>query len=113
MKPRRTGAEEAEIRAYRRARILEMLDMDSLYTQAGDWLTPMDAARMLDITPVSAAHCMSGMCNDGILMCIQRRSRSKKNVENVYKRQQKGLLEQHWLMPTFRPKKFYDLGAPM
>jgi hypothetical protein len=108
------AAEEKKIREQRRAAILTLMQMDTLYHRAGEYVSANAFARQLDITLLAAAHCLSSMRNEGILESIQRRNAARSGIENWYRKKPESMLTKPWRKSyKWHPKPFYDFGAPM
>jgi hypothetical protein len=108
--------QEAELKAYRRSVIMALLDMDTLYTRKGEWLSQNSVARMLDITTVAAAHCLGRLETDGFLLSTQRPTKTHNGVENLYKRKPPSILTIPWRKHSnaFTGSSHYQrLGVPI
>jgi hypothetical protein len=106
--------EEEALKAYRRSVIMALLDMDTLYTRKGEWLSQYAVARMLDITIVAAAYCMTKMKDDRILISLKKQSGSY-GIERLYKKKPVSVLSTCWRKhPNYHPMPSrYQLGAPI
>ena len=113
-KPRLPAAQEKKIREERRALILILMEMDTLYHRKGEYVSANSFARQLDIPLLAAAHCLGSMRNEGILESIQRKNAKRTGIENWYRRKPPSVLTIPWRKSyKWNPMpSYYRLGAP-
>jgi hypothetical protein len=111
------AAQERAIKDYRRACVMQILDMDTLYSRRGEWLSPYAVGILTGVSKQSACYLLSSMSIDRILVHIQRTVRSSNSgTENIYKVRPKSMLSVPWRQSSNRftgSPHYQRLGVPI
>jgi hypothetical protein len=95
---------------------MQILEMDTLYSRKGEWLSPYAVGILTGVSKQSACYLLSSMSIDRILVHIQRTTHSQNGVENLYKIKPASMLSVPWRQSSNRftgSPHYQRLGVPI
>jgi hypothetical protein len=91
-----------------------LMVLSSVYCERGDPFLPGDCCKLLGVSPVAAAHLLSGMAKEGQIEMVQIRN-NRGLLVNTYRTRRPSILNKPWRKhPNFHPMPSrWQLGAPI